>query len=92
PVAFYGIVLLMSGMAYVLLKVQLIRNHPEDFPLAKAHASDSKGWLSIGLYAAGIGLSFVAPYLGMVCYVAVLGIWFLPERKIEAALNPHRES
>lgn len=83
PVIMYGIVLLMSGVAYYMLAHCLISIHGKDSPLAIALGKDRKGILSIVIYAVGIGLSFIHPLLGLSMYVIVAVIWFIPDKRIE---------
>lgn len=87
PVAFYGVILLMSALAYTILQRQIIANHPEDFALRKVKKNHFKDYLSLLLYALGIGLSFWIPWLGILSYLSVLVIWFIPDRQIENALQ-----
>lgn len=86
PVALYGVVLLMAGCAYYVLARQLSAHHGKDSKLAMALGKDRKGLLSIALYAAAIVLAFVNPWLACGVYVAVAGVWFIPDRRIEDAL------
>jgi hypothetical protein len=37
----------------------------------------------------GIGLSFVAPWAGMLCYFVVAMLWVVPDRRIERMAEPH---
>src|ERR1051326_486578 len=83
PVAVYGIVLLLAGVAYYILARLLIRLHGQDSTLATSIGSDTKGKISIAIYAAGIGLAFLEPRLANVCYVVVAVIWLVPDRRIE---------
>ncbi|MCL2429667.1 MAG: hypothetical protein FWD12_10580, partial [Alphaproteobacteria bacterium] len=55
--------------------------------LAEALGADAKGKLSLVLYAAGIPLAFVQPWLSIALYVLVALIWFVPDRRIEKALK-----
>jgi uncharacterized membrane protein len=87
PVAIYGVVLTMSALAYLLLEHILIRLHGRQSALAQAVGNDKKTWLSIGLYAAGIALTFVHPWLSVAVYGLVALMWFIPDRRIEAHLN-----
>jgi uncharacterized membrane protein len=87
PVALYGVVFLLAGFAYYLLSHSLIALHGQDSLLAKAVGRDIKGWLSLIGYALGIAAAFVNPWLAFAVYVAVAGIWFLPERRIERLLK-----
>ena len=60
PSALYGVVLLLSAVAYWLLQRSIIRLQGEDSPLARAVGGDWKGKLSPVIYAAGIVASFGA--------------------------------
>ncbi len=86
PVAPYGVVLLMAGLAYYLLSQCLIHYHPEGSLLATAVGSDFKGKLSIGIYAAAILLSFANRWAGFGLYWVVALIWLVPDRRIERVL------
>ena len=59
PVAAYGAVLLMAGVAYMVLTRVLVRVHGKDSPLALAVGGDSKGVLSVVVYALAIPGAFV---------------------------------
>ena len=83
PVAFYGFVLVMSGIGYGILQNRIIQNHPEDFPLRQVVKNDKKGKLSLLLYLVGVAVSFISPWLGILLYITVLVMWFIPERQIE---------
>lgn len=83
PVAAYGFVLLMCAVAYTILARSLVANHRENRALADAIGKDRKGWTSIALYAAGIGLSLLQPWLGFAVYIVVAVIWLIPDRRIE---------
>lgn len=49
--------------------------------MAAAIGSDRKGYASPALYAAGVGLAFVSPWIAYGCYVAVAVMWFIPDRR-----------
>lgn len=61
PTALYGVVLFLTGVAYLLLQRAIIAHdrvhHGADSPLAKAIGSDLKGRLSAVGYLAAIGLA-----------------------------------
>ncbi len=86
PVALYGVVLLMAGVAYYILAHSLFILHGDDSILAKALGKDSKTKLSILLYAVAIALAFVQAWLSITLYILVAAIWFLPDRRIEGHL------
>ena len=50
-------------------------------PLAEAIGSDVKGYASLVIYAAGVGLAFVSPWIAYALYVAVALVWFVPDRR-----------
>lgn len=83
PVVLYGVVVLMAGVAYYILAQLLIRLHGKDSKLAKAFGKDTKGILSVVIYAAGIGLSFINSWFGLALYALVAAIWFIPDKRIE---------
>jgi uncharacterized membrane protein len=83
PVAAYGFVLLMAGTAYYVLTWTIIRHHGADSVLRNAVGKDLKGKLSVALYLAAIGLSFVNRWLGLAIYWGVAIMWLVPDRRIE---------
>ncbi len=83
PVALYGIVLLMAGFAYYLLVHTLIDLHGKESGLARVVGKDRKGILSVLIYAIGMGLSFVNPWIGFALYVVVTVMWFIPDKRME---------
>jgi uncharacterized membrane protein len=86
PVALYGFVLLMAGVAYYLLERILIAHHSEDSALARAVGKDFKGLASVFLYVVAIALAFVNPWVSCAVYVLVAVMWFIPDPRIERAL------
>jgi uncharacterized membrane protein len=87
PVSLYGIVLLLSAIAYYILTQSLISHHGQDSVLAIAMGRDFKGKLSMALYAIAIPLAFVQSWLAFLIYVLVAMIWLVPDRRIENALT-----
>jgi uncharacterized membrane protein len=82
PAATYGVVALGAALAYFVLVRAILRANSEDEVLAAAVGRDVKGTVSPIIYATGIGLAFVSPYLAYVCYVAVSLLWFIPDRRL----------
>ena len=87
PVSVYGVVLLLSAVAYYILVRALLASHTRDSRLAVAIGSDAKGKISLLLYAAAIPACFVHPLLGWALYVTVALIWLVPDRRIERVLK-----
>src|SRR5262249_24738284 len=87
PVAVYGIVLLLAGIAYFILTRALITLHRQGSTLAASIGRDKKGKLSIVIYAAGIPLAFVKPWIAGAFYIVVAVMWLLPDPRIERKLE-----
>ena len=87
PVSLYGVVLLLSAVAYYILVRTLLASHPSESRLAAAIGSDFKGKVSLFIYAAAIPASFVHPLLGWALYVVVAFIWLVPDKRIERVLS-----
>jgi uncharacterized membrane protein len=83
PVAMYGVVLLMSAVAFKLLIHLLLKSNGPDSELAKALGNDFKGTISPILYSVAIALSFWNRWLALGIYVLVAIIWFIPDSRIE---------
>ena len=92
PTAVYGIVLLMSALAYSLLEVAIIRHQGADGPLAKALGRDFKGKLSLALYLIAIATALQIPWISQAIYVLVALMWLVPDRRIEGALSRNKLS
>ncbi|TYQ25741.1 TMEM175 family protein [Pseudanabaena sp. UWO310] len=87
PVALYGVVLMMSAIAYYILSRLLISHHGQDSTLAIALGRDFKGKISVVIYALAVLLSFLNPWLSLMLYVAVAIMWLIPDRRIERTLS-----
>lgn len=90
PTATYGVIFLMAGVAYRQLQTALVSRNGPDSVLAHAVGRDLKGWTSLLLYVAAIALAFVDPWIADGLYVLVALIWFVPDRRIERALESIR--
>ena len=87
PVALYGGVLLMAGVAYYLLERMLIRIQPPEARLGEAVGIDYKGLVSVVAYVIGIATALVLPAVAVAIYVGVAVWWFIPDRRIERAVG-----
>ncbi len=92
PTALYGIVLLMSGVAYFILSKAIIAHHGPDSVLARAVGGDRKGQLSMALYVAAIASTFIHTWIALALYVTVALIWLIPDRRIEKVMARHDEA
>ena len=87
PVALYGVMLLLAAVAYFILTRCLLGRHSADSILVRSIGSDSKGRLSVLIYAFAIPLSFFRPFVACTGYVLVAGMWLLPDSRIERAIH-----
>ena len=83
PVALYGAVLLMAAFAFWTLQQLIVASQGPQSLLKKAIKDDWKGKLSLVLYAIGVVLAFVVPWLAISIYALVALIWLVPDRRIE---------
>ncbi len=88
PVALYGFVLMMAGVAYYLFAHCLIDHHGKESVLAKALGADFKGKISVVIYACAIPLAFASIALSCALYVVVAVMWLVPDRRIEDKVQP----
>jgi uncharacterized membrane protein len=91
PTAGYGVVMLMAGVSYTILQQMLLRGRRNP-RLAEAVGSDSKGKLSMFLYAVAIVMAFVNQWIADAIYVTVALMWLVPDRRIETRFAPHDAS
>ena len=86
PVAVYGFILLMAGVAYYILCRTLVQHHGKDSAIAIAVGNDIKGKISLVIYAIAAPLAFVHVGISLALYGAVALMWFIPDRRIERIL------
>ena len=87
PVAIYGVVLWLSGIAYYIMVRALLAHHDKDSVLVKAIGNNRKEILSLYIYSAAILLAFVATWISTGLYVLVAIMWLIPDRRIENKLT-----
>jgi uncharacterized membrane protein len=86
PVALYGAVLFMAGLAYTILARTLIAYQGKDSVLAIALGKDFKGLASLVFYAIAVAFSFVNTRISIAIYILVAVMWFIPDRRIEKVI------
>jgi uncharacterized membrane protein len=89
PVVVYGVNLLGAAIAYYVLQLAVFRRDGPDGLLSQALGRDLKGKLSPAVYVLGILGSFVAPWIGVLAYVAVAVTWLVPDRRAERFVHDH---
>ena len=88
PLAIYGFVLLMAAVAWIFLLNSLIKANGKNDMLAKAVENKTlKEKVSPFIYIGGIISSFFVPWLAILFYTVSAIIWFIPDKRIEKALN-----
>jgi uncharacterized membrane protein len=92
PVAAYGIVLLMAGLSFTILRNTLVSAGGPNIPLARVTGDDMKPRASIALYAAAIPLAFVHPLIAITLIVIVALMWLIPSRRVERRCGTDRRS
>lgn len=84
PSAAYGLILLLSAIAYYILQTLIVRSEGgRNSKLSRAIGRDWKGKLSPVLYLLGILLSLIEPMAAGAVYVGVALLWFIPDRRLE---------
>jgi len=98
PVIAYGVVMLMCALSWTIFSWMLVRHHGKDSELAAALGRERKEVVSVFLYALGIALAIVGPWVwgdegahwggmaGCAIYALVAAMWFVPDRRIERVL------
>jgi uncharacterized membrane protein len=86
PVALYGAVLFMAGVAFMILSRELVACQDPDSVLARALGKNYKSKASLLFYAMAVPLSFVNARISVALYVLVALMWFIPDRRIERAV------
>jgi uncharacterized membrane protein len=87
PTAAYGVVLLMAGVAYYVLKSTIIAAEGAGSTLAEAMGRDFKGKMSPVIYAVAIPLAFASQWIALALYVFVSLMWLVPDRRIESRID-----
>ncbi len=87
PITLYGVVLLLSAIAYFILQWTIICAHGRESLLRVALGSDFKGKLSPLLYLTAIVLSFWWRWAALAIYVLVALLWLVPDRRISRVVK-----
>lgn len=87
PTAFYGGVLLMASLAYMVLQNTIIAAQGPGSILRKAIGKDWKGILSPIAYGVAILLAMVTWWAPLTIYFLVALIWLIPDRRIEKVMQ-----
>lgn len=83
PLALYGLVLIMSAVAFSILQYAIVKHQGENSSLKEILGKRRKEKISPLIYLVGFATSFFMPWLAVACYVTVALIWLIPNRLIE---------
>jgi uncharacterized membrane protein len=87
PAALYGVVLLMAGVAYFIMELQMVRENGPQSMVAEALGRDRKAMLSMLGYVVAIVLAFVSPRLAELIYALIAVMWIVPDRRIASRVR-----
>jgi len=83
PVALYGLALGMCGLAFTILRTELVRQHSHDPEMTEYHSrAQMKNVMATGTYFSAAVLAYVSIYLSYAIYIAIPLAYFLPEKKL----------
>jgi uncharacterized membrane protein len=91
PVVIYGVVLIMSALAWDIERRILVRLHDRGSAFSQAMADNFKEGLSLLLYAVAIGTAFVNAWVACALYGLVAAIWFVPDRRVEREIENKKQ-
>lgn len=91
PTAMYGLALLLSAFAYLLLQKSLIAHHGKNSKLAEAIHGTRKETISLIAYALAIALAFIHEDIAIGLYVLVALMWLVPDSRIERKVSDHHD-
>ena len=84
----FGVDMLLCAISFALVRSALIAcNGGGESPIARATARSRKGLITIVAYLIAIGLAFAWPYLAIAVYIAVAGLWLVPDKRFERLVS-----
>ena len=87
PVALYGVVLWMAGLAYYFLTRSLVSLHGTNSVIATALGRRIKEIGSLVLYAAAVVFAFIDTRISLGIYALVALWWLIPDPRIEKTIG-----
>jgi uncharacterized membrane protein len=87
PIALYGAVLFLTGVAYLILQRSIIASQGADSLLRKAVGDDWKGKISAVLYLVAMATAFQWRWLAAALYLLVALMWLVPDPRIERVIK-----
>jgi uncharacterized membrane protein len=87
PMALYGAVLFMAGLAYLVLQHRIVKSEGPDSIVKRAVGADWKGKLSPLAYLVAIALAPWSFWLPVGLFIGAALVWLIPDRRIERQLR-----
>lgn len=75
--ASFGLVLCLSAIGYLLTERAVVACNPSE------PDTDVRSRVSIACYGLAVPLAFASPALAVLVYVAVIGVWLLPDHVLD---------
>ncbi len=87
-VAMYGTILMLSGIAFYMLMVQVEKNAHDLDALKKAfRILNKKGIASTIVYFLSVPMAYVNPLISGIFFIVISVVWLIPDKNIEKALK-----
>ena len=87
PTLVYGLVLFLTAMSFFLLRLAIARQDKCSHILQTVMAEDRRGLITGIVYVVALALAMFYPRVSVTLYTLLLLLWFMPEKKIEQAIN-----
>lgn len=88
PTALYALIALMAGVAYGILQQRILKHAPSYSPLRDAlKKQNTKVVLAAVAVALAVPMAYVNPIISCALFLVQSGIWLIPDRNVERALN-----
>ncbi|MGI6664138.1 MAG: TMEM175 family protein [Christensenellaceae bacterium] len=91
PALFYGIIILVTNIAYYHLARQLERSDPENYELQCALAGHIQSKITIGINCLALLLGLWLPVLIILFDALSFCLWLIPNRRIEQIFTAPKE-
>ncbi len=87
PVMAYGIIFLMCVVSFRILQWTLFRTHDADAPIVRLLRPGQRSKISIAGFVVAILMAAVHPYISLGIYVAIAGLWLVPNKPLVRAIG-----
>jgi uncharacterized membrane protein len=92
PVVAYGVVLLAAAVSYYVLELTILAHEGKGSVISRALGRETKGRVSMVIYASAIAIAFVNRWIAVGLYVFVALLWLVPDRRLERAAPESAEA